>query len=77
MGNQIEFGKVVCKQTMSPLCEDLIEVRDLTILNGERKPNVNGMVHDYDEEDKSMRYLGRAIISFAEQRVVEPTLKFF
>ena len=76
MGNQSQLGKVVCKQTVSPLWEDLIEVRDITIRDGERKPNVNVLVYDYDEEDKLMQYLGRAIISSAELDVVEPTLKF-
>ena len=76
MGNQSEFGKVICEQTVSPLWEELIEVRDKTICDGERKPNVNLLVYDYDEEDKPMQYLRRPIISFTKLDAVEPTLKF-
>ena len=56
MGNQSEFGEVICKQMVS-LLEDLIAVRDVTSRYGEGKPNVNELVYDCHEEDKPMQYL--------------------
>lgn len=75
MGNRSKYGEIICRQTVSPLWEDLIEVSDITIRDGERKPNVNVLVYDYDE-DEPMQYLGRAIISSAELDVVDPSLQF-
>ena len=72
MGNQIEFGKVIWKETVSTLLEDLIEVRDTTSRDGESIPNVNVLVYDCDEGDKRMQYLRGAIISSAKLDVVEP-----
>jgi len=78
MGNQFEQGSIICKQTVSPLWQDLIEVKDITIRDGERKPNVNVLVYDHDDDEgaEAMQYLGRSIISSAELDVAEPTLKF-
>ena len=53
-GNQSESGKVMWKQTVSTLLEDLIEVRDITSRDGEGKPNGNVLMYGCDEEDKPM-----------------------
>ena len=53
-GNQSESGKVMWKQTVSTLLEDLIEVRDITSRDGEGKPNGNVLMYGCDEGDKPM-----------------------
>jgi C2 domain len=76
IGNKSTPGKVFCRQTVSPLWQEIIEVRDIAIREGERKPNVNVIIYDYDNDEEPMQYLGRAIIPSAEMDTVDPTLKF-
>ncbi|CDF40303.1 unnamed protein product [Chondrus crispus] len=75
MGDKSEYGQVFCKQTVSPSWEELIEVKDIKIRDGERKPNVNILIYDYDGEDIPMAYLGRSIIPCAELDSAPPTLE--
>ena len=48
MGNQSESFEIGCKQAISPQCEELIEIK-YTIREGQRKPNVNVLVYDYND----------------------------
>lgn len=75
-GNKSMAGKVYCRQTISPLWQEIIEIRDVVIRDGERKPNVNVIIYDYDNADEPMQYLGRAIVPSSEMDTVDPTLKF-
>lgn len=75
-GNKSTAGKVYCRQTVSPLWQEMIEVRDIVIRDGERKPNVNVIIYDYDNDEEPMQYLGRAIIPSVELDTADPTLKF-
>lgn len=76
MGDKSREGSVVCRQTVSPLWEELIEVQDIKIRDGERKPNINVLIYDVDDEDEAMQYLGRSIIASAELDTAEPSLDF-
>lgn len=76
IGNKSMAGRVFCRQTISPLWQEIIEVRDVCIRDGERKPNVNVIIYDYDNDEEPMQYLGRAIIPSAEMDSADPTLKF-
>jgi C2 domain len=76
IGNKSTAGKVFCKQTVSPLWQEMIEVRDVSIREGERKPNVNVIIYDFDSDEEPMQYLGRAIIPSAEMDTADPTLRF-
>lgn len=76
MGDKSKMGAVFCRQTISPLWEELIEVHHIKIRDGERQPNVNVLIYDYDGEGKPMQYLGRSIIPCSELDTVEPSLEF-
>lgn len=76
IGNKSTPGKVFCRQTVSPLWQEIVEVRDVAIREGERKPNVNVIIYDYDSEEEPMQYLGRAIVPSAEMDTADPTLKY-
>lgn len=76
MGNKSCPGKVYCKQTVAPRWQEMIEVKGILIREGERKPNVNVIIYDYDDDSTPMKYLGRAIIPSSELDTVDPTLKF-
>ena len=76
MGDQSKKGTVLCKQTVAPLWEELIEIHDIKIRDGERKPNVNVLIYDFDGENQPMDYLGRSIIPCAELDTAEPSLQF-
>lgn len=76
MGDKTKMGSVFCRQTVSPLWEELIEVQGIKIRDGERKPNVNVLIYDYDGEGQLMDYLGRSIIPCAELDTAEPTLQY-
>lgn len=76
IGSRSENGKVFCKQTVSPQWRELVEVTDIVIREGERKPNVNVVIYDYDNNETEMKYLGRAIIPSIEMDTADPTLEF-
>lgn len=75
MGDQRVDGGVVCLQTVAPLWEEMVEVKDIKIRDGERKPNVNVLIYDYNGKNKKLDYLGRSIISCAQFDTVEPSLE--
>lgn len=75
IGDKYKIGKIICKQTINPLWEETIEVDDIKIREGERKPNVNVLIYDYDGEGVPMDYLGRCIIPSALLDSVEPSLE--
>jgi len=73
MGDQFKKGTIIRCDTVAPLWEELIEVPGVTIRDGERRPNVNVLVYDWDE-DGTFDYLGRAIIPSAELDDIEPSV---
>lgn len=73
MGDQFKKGTVIRCVTVAPMWEELIEVSKVTIRDGERRPNVNVLVYDWDS-DGSFDYLGRAIIPSAELDDIEPSV---
>lgn len=75
IGDKRQMGKIICKQTVNPLWEESIEVGDIKIREGERKPNVNVLIYDYDGEGKAMDYLGRCIIPSAMLDSDQPSLE--
>lgn len=74
MGDKSQCGEVLCRQTVSPMWEELVEVMDIRIRDGERKPNVNVLIYDFEEE-RPMKYLGRSIIPCSELDSAEPSLE--
>lgn len=76
MGDKREKGEVVCRQTVAPLWQELIEIHDIKVRDGERKPNVNILIFDYDGEGNPMDYLGRSIVPCAELDTAPPSLQF-
>lgn len=76
MGDKRKMGSVLCRQTVSPLWKELIEVQDVRIRDGERKPNVNVIISDQDDDGQEMKYLGRSIIDSSELDFAEPSLEF-
>lgn len=75
MGNKFTKGNVFCKQTVSPLWLEMITVTDIVIRDGERKPNVNVIIYDFDGPHEPMQYLGRSIIPAQELDTPDPTLE--
>lgn len=73
MGDQFKKGTIIRCATVAPLWEELIEVPGVTIRDGERRPNVNVLVYDWDE-DGSFDNLGRAIIPACELDDIEPSV---
>ncbi|GAB0494220.1 hypothetical protein MMPV_005511 [Pyropia vietnamensis] len=73
MGDQFKKGTIIRCATVAPLWEELIDVQGVTIRDGERRPNVNVLVYDWDE-DGSFDYLGRAIIPSCELDDIEPSV---
>ncbi|KAI0563281.1 Ferlin [Gracilaria domingensis] len=75
MGDKRCPGSVLCRRTMSPLWKEAVEVTDVNMREGQRKPNVNVLIYD-DDDGEIMEYLGRPIIPCAELDTAEPSLQF-
>eukprot|EP00178_Gracilaria_changii_P012106 TRINITY_DN3416_c0_g1_i1.p1 TRINITY_DN3416_c0_g1~~TRINITY_DN3416_c0_g1_i1.p1 ORF type:complete len:2205 (-),score=427.39 TRINITY_DN3416_c0_g1_i1:774-6683(-) len=76
MGDKRSAGSVLCRRTVSPLWEEAVEVTDVNMREGQRKPNVNVLLYDDDDDGETMEYLGRSIIPCAEMDTAEPSLQF-
>lgn len=75
MGDKSKTGSVLCRRTVSPLWEEAVEIQDINMRDGQRKPNVNVLIYD-DDDGEPMQYLGRSIIPCAELDTAEPSLQF-
>lgn len=75
IGDKRKKGKYICLQTITPIWEEVVTVEDIKIRDGERKPNVNVLIYDWDGKGKPMDYLGRCIIPAIELGSAQPSLE--
>eukprot|EP00172_Hildenbrandia_rubra_P000948 Plantae.Rhodophyta-Hildenbrandia_rubra.ctg15416.p1 GENE.Plantae.Rhodophyta-Hildenbrandia_rubra.ctg15416~~Plantae.Rhodophyta-Hildenbrandia_rubra.ctg15416.p1 ORF type:complete len:485 (+),score=74.99 Plantae.Rhodophyta-Hildenbrandia_rubra.ctg15416:301-1755(+) len=75
MGNQKVKGTVTCKATVSPIWNERIIIPSINVRDGERKPNINVLIFD-DNEDDDPVFLGRAIIPCSELDDRHPSLEY-
>jgi len=62
VGDRSQKARLICKQTSAPIWDEIITVTNIAVREGERFPNVNVMVYDWDE-DFNLDFLGRAIVN--------------
>ncbi|KAJ8908768.1 hypothetical protein NDN08_005473 [Rhodosorus marinus] len=70
MGERSKQGTASCKETVCPIWEEEIVVKNISIRENEKCPNVNILVYDHDD-GPNYDYLGRAIIAGASLTDVE------
>eukprot|EP00184_Porphyridium_aerugineum_P006376 CAMPEP_0184706560 /NCGR_PEP_ID=MMETSP0313-20130426/36819_1 /TAXON_ID=2792 /ORGANISM="Porphyridium aerugineum, Strain SAG 1380-2" /LENGTH=2368 /DNA_ID=CAMNT_0027168117 /DNA_START=74 /DNA_END=7179 /DNA_ORIENTATION=- len=71
VGDQSSDWAVYCHQTHTPVWEAMVSVKNISVRSGQRFPNVNIMIKDYDN-DMTFDYLGRAIISSCDIEADDP-----
>jgi len=74
VGDQSRKGTIICKQTIAPLWKETILVSNISVRHGERLPNVNVLVYDWDE-DNEFDYLGRALVPSSDLDETEPRVE--